>query len=138
LRDGSAANRDFYARPQSVAFESFDNAFLAGHCGGQGGKADDVRVKFLGFQRKIVEGDIDAEIKTWKPLAESMEPTRVLPISWMSPFTVPRTTAECLACRAHLVDCGLQNCGFHRLALEDHVWKKHLTLLERFPDRAQS
>jgi hypothetical protein len=43
--------------------------------------------------------------------------------------------AECLACRAHLVDCGLQNCGFAR---EDPVWKKHLTPLELFPDRAQS
>jgi hypothetical protein len=76
-----------------VAFESFDNAFLASHCSGQqGGKTDDVRVEFLGFQHKIAEGDVDAESKICKPLAESMEPTRVLPISWMSPFIVPRTT----------------------------------------------
>jgi hypothetical protein len=47
-----------------VALQGFNYALLAGHRSGQqGGKADDVRVEFLGFQREIVEGNIDAEIE---------------------------------------------------------------------------
>jgi hypothetical protein len=48
----------------SGALQGFNYALLAGHRSGQqGGKADDVRVEFLGFQREIVEGNIDAEIE---------------------------------------------------------------------------
>jgi hypothetical protein len=118
-----------------VVLETFDNAFLAGNCSGQqGGKADDVSVEFLDFQRRIVEGDIDAEIKNLKAAGREHGAHQGLADSVDVAFHCAEDNfAECLACRAHLVRLRLSS-----LRREVQAWKKHLALLELFATRTQS
>ncbi len=74
---------------------------------------------------------------TVKPAALSIEQTIVLPISWMSPATVPATRrAEGLAAAAGGVDGRLQDGhgGLHRLGPLDELGQEELTLGEQVAD----
>src|SRR5208337_3525743 len=93
LCDRSAAHNDLHAGTKTVPLQSLDDFLLARHrCGQQSGDADKVSVQFLGLEGKHSNGTSTPRSNTSNPFAESIVPTRVFPISWISPFTVPRTT----------------------------------------------
>jgi len=110
-----AADHDLDAVPQTGLLQGLDRLLLVGHRRRQQAEQSRSGLELLDLATKLSIGTSQPTSVTAKPAAESIEQTIVLPISWMSPATVPATAVPRDVAPAGGVDGRLQD-GHGRLS----------------------